>query len=71
MSDSAELTQKVVLARDLAVGPQGGLRKADETVELPATEARLLLMLGHAREVKPEPMVVAVSQVPNNTGKKD
>lgn len=50
MSASNVPTQKITLARDLEVGPRGGLRKAGETLELPVTDARLLLMQGMARE---------------------
>lgn len=43
---------EVTLARDLKVGPQGGLRKADTNITLPAGEAQLLINQGKARLAK-------------------
>lgn len=45
---------EVTLARDANVGPKGGLRKADTSVVLPATEAQNLLIQGKARLTHPE-----------------
>lgn len=50
---------EVTLARDLPVGPRGGLVKADEQVKLPYAEAQLLVAKGHARyEKKSAPVAV-------------
>jgi hypothetical protein len=45
------MTQKieVVLSRDLPLGRDGAIKKADSTVQLDAVQARELLMIGHAR----------------------
>lgn len=40
---------EVTLARDLPVGPRGGVVKADTTVSLPATQAHELVYTGQAR----------------------
>lgn len=54
---------EVTLAVDLPVGPRGGVKKADETVWLPSSEAALLVSLGQARyEKKASTAVVEAPQ---------
>lgn len=51
---------EVTLARDLAVGPKGGVRKADTSIVLPAVEAQNLLIRGQARLTHPDKVKAAV-----------
>ena len=67
MADSNQV--EVTLARDLHVGPRGGLVKADTQVSLPHAEAELLVYTGQARYEKTTQAVVVPAPADTTEGK--
>lgn len=69
MADNNQHHVEVTLARDLHVGPRGGLVKADTQVSLPRQEAELLVMQGYARYDKKTQAVAIPAPVATTEGK--
>lgn len=60
---------EVTLARELPVGPRGGMVQADQQVSLPYADAELLVMQGAARyEKKTAPVAVPAPGAPTAAG---